>query len=779
MALLVLRSCVPLTISGSLDPLLVALSIMLAVAASYTALDLATRARASSHLTHAAWLAAAALAMGGGIWSMHFVGMLAFSLPEIEIRYGLGLTLASLALPIGVCGLGFALASRPRFGAFRLLASGLFVGLGIVGMHYLGMAAMHLPAELTHDEIWVVLSIAIAIGAATLAISLVTRDTGPVERIGAAIVMGAAISGMHYAAMAGAHFELHAHEAHTASLSVADTHLALWIATTTLLILGLALVASAMDRHHSLRVAREAAQARESEERLDLLLESLTDYVIIGLDAQGRVTRWPQSARRVMGYSAAEVIGSHVSRFHTQAAREAGAADRELRIAAEEGRFEEEGERVRRDGTAFEASVVVHPMRGPDGRLVGFAKVVRDVTEPKRAQRELENAREALAQAQKTEAIGQLTGGVAHDFNNLLMAITSSLELLQKRLPPDPRLARLVGNAMQGAERGVALTRRMLAFARRQHLEPQPVNLAALVYGMTELLQRTIGPGIRIETRFPLSLPSAKVDAHQLELAILNLTVNARDAMPNGGTVVIGGRAAPGTTEGSAEVCVFVSDEGVGMDAQTLARAREPFFTTKGVGKGTGLGLSMVHGLAEQSRGRLVLESSEGQGTTAEIWLPVAEATPEQAPNVVAFRGSTSPRQEPSRVAAAPQGRRHLIILVVDDDPLVLESTATMLEELGHVVLEARSGEEALSLLRQTRTLDVVVTDYAMPGLNGLEIAKQVAETRPGIPIIMASGYAEVADEPAVSVTRLAKPFTQEALRAALDIALQKTPRIA
>lgn len=763
MVLLVLRPRVPMTISGSLDPLVVALSIMIAVAASYTALDLATRARASSHLAHAAWLAAAAIAMGGGVWSMHFVGMLAFSLPDMEIRYGLGLTLASLALPIGVCGLGFAVASRPRFGAFSLLASGLFVGLGIAGMHYLGMAAMHLPAELTHDEIWVALSIAIAIGAATLAISLVTRDTGPVERIGAAMVMGAAISGMHYAAMAGAHFELHAHEAHTASLSVADTHLALWIATTTLLILGLALVASVMDRHHSLRVAREAAQARDSEERLDLLLESLTDYVIIGLDAQGRVTRWPQSARRVMGFSAAEVIGSHVSRFHTQAAREAGAADRELRIAAEEGRFEEEGERVRRDGTAFEASVVVHPMRGPDGRLVGFAKVVRDVTEPRRAQRELESAREALAQAQKTEAIGQLTGGVAHDFNNLLMAITSSLELLQKRLPPDPRLARLVGNAMQGAERGVALTRRMLAFARRQHLEPQPVNLAALVYGMTELLQRTIGPGIRIETRFPLSLPSAKVDAHQLELAILNLTVNARDAMPNGGTVVIGGREAEGVAEGLGEVCLFVSDEGVGMDAQTLARAREPFFTTKGVGKGTGLGLSMVHGLAEQSRGRLVLESVVRQGTTAEIWLPIAEANLESASNVVAFPSTSAARHEPSRDAAATEGRRHLIILVVDDDPLVLESTAAMLEELGHVVLEARSGEEALSLLRQTRTLDLVVTDYAMPGLDGLEVARQIAEVRPGIPVVLASGYAELSDEPSASLTRLAKPFTQEA----------------
>ena len=320
----------------------------------------------------------------------------------------------------------------------------------------------------------------------------------------------------------------------------------------------------------------------------------------------------------------------HFSRFYTEQDRRAGAPQLALETAARDGRFEKEGWRIRKDGSQFMANVVIDPIRADDGTLLGFAKITRDITERKKSERALQEAREALFQSQKMDAIGQLTGGVAHDFNNLLMAVLGSLELLRKRLPDDPKTMRLVDNAMHAAQRGAGLTQRMLAFARRQELKPVVLDVADLVRGMTDLLHSSLGATAQIRMDFASGLHKVLADPNQLELAILNLAVNARDAMPKGGSIVI--TAKEETVAGATDlkdgryVCLSVTDNGTGMDEATRRRALEPFFTTKGVGKGTGLGLSMVHGMIQQSGGKFVLKSSKGEGTTAELWLPVAAA---------------------------------------------------------------------------------------------------------------------------------------------------------
>jgi signal transduction histidine kinase len=413
------------------------------------------------------------------------------------------------------------------------------------------------------------------------------------------------------------------------------------------------------------------------------------------------------------------------------------------------------------DGTTFHANVVIDAIHDSEGALIGFAKITRDVTERVEAEQTLERTREALVQAQKMEAIGHLTGGVAHDFNNLLMAIQGSLELLKRRLPRDDvQSNQLLSNAMQGAQRGAALTQRMLAFARRQELDLKPIDVTELIRGMKNLLQSSLGPSIQIETRFPLSVPRITADPNQLELAILNLAVNAKDAMPKGGSIVISARERPAQSESGPmnkgrHVCVAVTDTGTGMDRDTLIRAIEPFYTTKGVGKGTGLGLPMVHGIAEQSGGKLILKSTPGKGTTAEICLPVAE-------------GEIETKISEGIKQSRPEFTRGLKIVSVDDDPLVGFNTSAMLEDLGHTVLSASSGAQALELLRREQNVDLLITDQAMPGMTGSELAEAILAERPGFSIIIATGYAELPHGPAQLLPRLAKPFFQDDLADAI-----------
>jgi PAS domain S-box-containing protein len=514
---------------------------------------------------------------------------------------------------------------------------------------------------------------------------------------------------------------------------------------------------------------REAEAAlRQSEEQFRLLVHGVTDYAIYLLDADGCVTNWNLGAQRIKGYLPHEIIGRHFSQFYTDEDREAGEPQEALETAIREARFEKEGWRVRKDGSRFWAHVVIDPIRDDRGEIFGYAKITRDITARRQAQQELEKTREALFQSQKIEAIGQLTGGIAHDFNNLLMAVLGSLELIRKRLPDDPKLVALLENAIRGAQRGAILTKRMLAFARRQELKQEPVDVPELVRGMTDLLQRSLGPAIRIETRFPLVLKPVRADANQLEMALLNLAVNARDAMPDGGQIILSAREENLPSSGNGlkpgcYICLAVIDSGKGMDEATLRRATEPFFTTKGPGKGTGLGLSMVHGLAEQSGGRFILQSRPGEGTTAEIWLPVAETQPP----------AIHPIQHSTHGTRNEQGA--LVVLAVDDDSLVLTNTIAMLEDLGHTTFAALSGAEALDILRREDSVDLVITDQVMPQTTGLQLAETIQKEWPDLPVILATGYAEMKPGAGAGFRKLSKPFTEAELAEEVSRVLRKS----
>ncbi|HEX4193512.1 MAG TPA: response regulator [Stellaceae bacterium] len=370
---------------------------------------------------------------------------------------------------------------------------------------------------------------------------------------------------------------------------------------------------------------------------------------------------------------------------------------------------------------------------------------------------------QALAQVhemQKLDSLGQLTGGLAHDFNNLLMAILGNLEMMTRRIGKEDPARRLIDGASRAAERGAALTKRLLAFARRQELRPEPIDVARLIEDMSDLLRRTLGPTIELGASFPDDLSLVHVDPNQLELAILNLSINARDAMPQGGKLMISARRETVDQFNARELApgefvrIAVSDSGTGMDEATLKRAAEPFFTTKGLGKGTGLGLSSVYGMAKQSGGAIAISSRVGVGTTVELWLPVAAGAEKRGMLGV-----------PASVVKDDCARtRACSILLVDDDPMVAETTVGMLEVLGHRVKVASSGGRALEMLVGDTSVDLVITDYAMPGMTGKELARRIRETRPNLPVVLASGYAELAAQDDSGLPRLDKPYALDKL---------------
>jgi len=366
-----------------------------------------------------------------------------------------------------------------------------------------------------------------------------------------------------------------------------------------------------------------------------------------------------------------------------------------------------------------------------------------------------ERAELQLRQAQKLEAIGQMTGGVAHDFNNLLMAVLGNLELLEKHVTHNSKAARLLEGATRGAQRGAALTQRLLAFGRRQDLVIKPTDLVQLVTGMDDLLNRSIDRKIVIELNLPAEVPMASVDSNQVELALLNMAINARDAMPEGGKLSISLRcehidARTSELNAGDYVVLAVADTGHGMDEETLSKAIDPFFSTKGPGKGTGLGLSMIHGLAIQLAGTLKLKSAVDRGTTAELWLPASFEQIEEATLAAA--------------PALPVSATSLRVLMVDDDALIAMSTVDMLEDLGHVVTEANSGAAALALIEAGNAFDLMITDYSMPGMNGAELGQAVRKLAPDLPILVASGYAELPPGTGMNLPRLGKPYTQSQL---------------
>ncbi len=754
--------------SGVHDPTLVLISVLIAIGASYTALDLAGRMRAASGWARRLWLAAAAIAMGGGIWSMHFVAMLAFSMPGMTIGYDLPLTLVSLALPILVTAFGFGVASQ-RSGPVTLAISGTVVGLGIAAMHYTGMAAMRMPADMHFDHRWVAISILIAIGAATTALWLAFKDTGYAERALAAVVMGLAISGMHYAAMQGATFSTLA-DAGVArtDAGIGQPNLAVLATATTALILLLALTAAMFDRHYALVVEGEATRLRESEQRFRLLLQGVTDYAIFMVDTEGRITNWNAGAQRIKGYEADEIIGMHISQFYTEEDRAAGIPSVSLSTAAHQGRFEAEGWRVRKDGSRFWASVVLDAVTNDAGELIGFAKITRDITERKQAQEALQRTQEVLHQAQKMEAVGQLTGGIAHDFNNLLTGIMGSLELLRVRAKQGryAEVDRYAEAAYGAASRAAALTHRLLAFSRRQTLDPRPTDVNRLVMGMEDLIRRSIGPGIHLEVVTAGGLWPTLIDPPQLESALLNLCINARDAMPDGGrlTIETANKWLDEHAAGERDLppgqflSLCVTDTGTGMTPDVIAKAFDPFFTTKPLGQGTGLGLSMIYGFVRQSGGQARIYSELGLGTTLCLYLP-------------RHHGATDVVERPSQQAEAAQAKLGETILIVDDAPTVRMLVTDVLKELGYAIYEAADGAAGLKILQSTVRLDLLVTDVGLPGgLNGRQMADAARKIRPDLKVLFITGYAENAAvgnghlEPGMQI--MTKPFATDAFAA-------------
>jgi PAS domain S-box-containing protein len=502
-----------------------------------------------------------------------------------------------------------------------------------------------------------------------------------------------------------------------------------------------------------------SAQLQQSEQRFRLLVESVVDYAIFMLDADGYVSSWNAGAQRIKGYSADEIIGQHFSRFYTPEDRDSGVPQRVLETAARSGKFEGEGWRVRKDGSRFWANVLLDAIIGPDGEVIGFAKVTRDLTEKR-------NIEAQLRQSQKMEAIGQLTGGIAHDFNNLLQVVIGSLEGLQRRAgqllhtPQGADLQRFIDNALRGADRAANLTRRLLAFSRRQALDAKPTNVGKLVAGMSELLRRTLGEAIAIETVNAGDLWPVLVDANQLESALLNLAVNARDAMPAGGKLTIETAnsqldetytARYEGLEPGPYVMIAVSDTGMGMTRDVIERAFEPFFTTKEVGHGTGLGLSQVYGFVKQSGGHVRAYSEVGEGTTIKLYLPR-----------LAGDAATDERVEHKSVPARGVGET---ILVVEDDDNVRTATSDMLRELGYRVIAAADGASALHLVDARPDIRLLFTDVGLPGgMNGRQLADAVRERRPELPVLFTTGYARNAIvhhgrlDPGIHL--LPKPFT-------------------
>jgi PAS domain S-box-containing protein len=469
-------------------------------------------------------------------------------------------------------------------------------------------------------------------------------------------------------------------------------------------------------------------ELRKSEQQFRLLVHGVTDYAIYLLSPAGEITSWNAGAARIKGYQQHEIIGQHFSRFYTEEDRAKGVPALTLALSARDGRAELEGWRVRKNGTRFWANVVVDAIRDESGTLIGFAKVTRDITERKEAAAALERANAALFQSQKMEAIGQLTGGVAHDFNNLLAVISNGLQVLsaQSRTHLDTRM---LDTMQRAVDRGASLTQQLLSFARQQPLKAELHDVNALIRAFEPVLHRAGKDSIRLEVELASERTTVLLDAARFEAALLNLTVNARDAMPEGGTIVIGtGRVelTAGEVGGLAAgsyIRTAVSDTGTGMPPEVVARAFEPFYTTKEPGKGTGLGLSQVYGFITQSGGDVVIRSVAGEGTTIEIYLPAVAAAP------------VAPGDYSAHLAAET-------VLLVDDEPDLLAAASELFRSIGYEVVTASNGLDAVDILMQRPEVDILFSDIVMSqGISGLELARLVREQFPAIKIVLASGY--------------------------------------
>ncbi|ATQ44317.1 MHYT domain-containing protein [Caulobacter mirabilis] len=695
----------------------VVVAMVVAVFGSWTALDLFRRVRANVDVARLGWLAAAAAAMGLSIWSMHFVAMLGFQ-PPVSVRYDVGLTLLSLFIAMATTALAFFVGSSGVPGRARIVLTGLAMGLGICAMHYTGMAALRSSMPFSYDPAIVALSYLVAAAASIGALFAASRDHTRFSAGIAALALGGGIVAMHYTGMAAMRMAPHEH---TPSL---DLHapalppiaLALAVATGTLLLLGLTLVAAVFDRRHEAVTAREAETLRSSRAQLRAVLEQMPIGVLVAEAPSGRI---------IFGNAQAEaLLGAQGERLE-----QLDGDGRPVDTPMEWALLGQTVSRERRqhqlaDGQTATLEISATPVRDAEGYIALAVLTVQDVT----AQIEAE---EALSQAQKLDSLGRLTGGVAHDFNNLLTAVIGSLELAARRVD-DERALRLIGNAGEAAQRGARLTAQLLAFSRRQKLESRAVDLNGLITRMGDLLASTLGGTIRVEFDLASDLPPAMADPMQLELALLNLAINARDAMPGGGALTFSTAQARVDGGGALEpkpghyVSVSVTDTGDGMTPEVLAKAVDPFFTTKPAGRGSGLGLSQVVGLVRQLGGGATIRSAPGEGASVTLYLPRAQAPIEVASS-----------QRSTAAATARSGA----VMVVDDDDDVRRLVSELLTEAGHQVIASDDGAEALERLHAGVRPDVLLVDYAMPGLNGAEVIRRARALHPNLPVLMMTGY--------------------------------------
>ncbi|TPQ39706.1 hybrid sensor histidine kinase/response regulator [Bradyrhizobium guangdongense] len=493
----------------------------------------------------------------------------------------------------------------------------------------------------------------------------------------------------------------------------------------------------------------------ESERSFRLLVEGVADYALYMLDPTGIITSWNIGGERIKGYTPDEILGQHFSRFYTETDRANGKPMRALGIARDQGRYEEEGWRVRKGGTFFWASVIIDPIY-EDGHLVGFAKITRDITERRNTQMQIETMQKQLAESQKFDALGQLTGGVAHDFNNLLMIISGSLHILKRDTGEDAKLQRAISAIETATRRGAALTSQLLTFARRQSVNPQPINFADRIEAIREVLETGVGSAVQLAYDIDRNVWPINADVSELETGLLNLVINARDAMPDGGTVTISARNAvlSDPLHAGEFVAISVADTGQGIPSDVLDKIFEPFFTTKPIGKGTGLGLSQVHGFAHQAGGTVKVESELGKGTVFTILLP---------------RETSEPKQDKTVAPAAGSGT----VLLVEDNPDVATVSTGLLEQLGYQVRRVADAEAALREIEHNG-VDLVFSDIVMPGkMDGLSLALRLREIRPDLPILLATGYSDAAADVRGDFPILRKPYEIHEL----SEAIAKLPR--
>jgi PAS domain S-box-containing protein len=873
-------------LTGFYDYRLVALSILLSLLAAYAALDLAGRVTSAHGTRRLVWLCAGAAAMGAGIWSMHYVGMEAFSLP-VPVEYDWPIVLLSLLAAISASAVALVIVSRPTMGLLSTIVGSIFMGGGIAAMHYIGMEAMRLPAMCIYSPGLVTLSVflSIAISYIALRMTFVSRNiptSWSWRKAGNGLILGLAIPVTHYSGMAAVHFMptpyIDGSLAHAVSVSSLGL---ISIAVVTSMMLVFVFLMSAMDRQFSrqaqlladsqlqlqaifdhmtegvavldkglniFHMNRAAARLfdlpyqtgsrKKFHEYFDILSpggellppeqwpservllgESVLDYelnvrskvsgktvnvefsaapignlagepsqflisirdlaerkwtdetrtrlvaivessedAIIGKDAQGIVKSWNTGAEKIFGYTSAEMIGHSIKillppdRLHEE--------DEILqRIKRGETVDHIESVRRRKDGKSIHVSLKISPIKDASGKIVGASKIARDITEKIQMERQLQHS-------QKMDALGQLTGGIAHDFNNLLGIILGNLDLLEDSSAGNETTLDQVQTAQRAAARGADLTRRLLSFARMETLKPSSVSLNSLTQNMITMAIRALGPEIKVTTQFDDSLPHVFVDTAGLESALLNLVLNARDAMPKGGSITISTRLAnldstyapvqAGDLKAGWYACASVADTGQGMSKETLDRVFEPFFTTKPRGKGTGLGLAMVYGFVKQSGGTVRIYSELDLGTTVSMYLPLVEAHSEQ---------------ETAVAEAHSAAKLYGTVLVVDDEPDLLKIAVAYLTEMGCAALKAIDGAAALEIVQREKKIDLMVTDIIMPGgMNGVELAQRVHELSPEIKIIYTSGFAaEALAERRMSLVNgplLRKPYQRAEFRA-------------